>query len=273
MTGQQIRSPVLLACTVTLWFGLPAPAQLAPPNAAGVAFAHVHLNVADIEVHQQLWVDHFDGVVVKKGQLTTVKLPGMLVVLTERAPTAGSEGSVVDHFGFKVRNLAEILAAWRAAGLEVQSEFTGGEGSDNAFLLAPDGVKIEVQEDTRLAVKAAAYHVHFFTAEPVKLMDWYVDSFAAVKRERGTHRNTADVPGINLSFESSPAERAATQGRAIDHIGFEVDSLEVFCEILQERGITFQLAYRNIESLELAIAFFIDPSGVRIELTEGLDKY
>ena len=122
----------LIAGALALFLTLPAQAQLASPNEAGVSFAHVHLNVADIEVHKKLWVDHFDGVVVEKGPLTTVKIPGMLVVLTERPPTGTSEGTVMDHFGFKVRNISEVLAAWRAAGLEVQSEFTGAEGFDNA---------------------------------------------------------------------------------------------------------------------------------------------
>lgn len=43
--------------------------------------------------------------------------------------------------------------------------------------------------------------------------------------------------------------------------------------MLEARGITFQVPYREIASIELAIAFFTDPSGVRIELTEGFDKY
>ena len=72
----------LVAGALALLLTLPAQAQLASPNSDGVSFAHVHLNVADIEVHKKLWVDHFDGVVVEKGFLTTVKLPGMLVVLS-----------------------------------------------------------------------------------------------------------------------------------------------------------------------------------------------
>ena len=81
------------------------------------------------------------------------------------------------------------------------------------------------------------------------------------------------MPGINLSFNGSREERAPTQGRAIDHIGFEVDDLKAFCEMLEAHGITLQVAYRKILSIELAIAFFMDSSGVRIELTEGFDKY
>ena len=264
---------LLLIGAVALLLASPAQAQLAPPNAAGVTFAHVHLNVVDIEVHKRLWVEHFDGVVVQKGSLTTVKLPGMLIVLTEREPTGGSQGTVMDHFGFKVRDIEEVLAGWRAAGYEVQSEFTGAEGFANAYLMAPDGVRFELQEDTNLSAKAEGYHVHFWTSEFRELLDWYVEMFSAVPRARGSIETTADVPGMNMSFANCRTECAPTQGRAIDHIGFEVDNLEAFCEMLEQRGVEFQVSYRYIESIELAIAFFIDPSGVRIELTEGFDEY
>ena len=40
----------------------PARAQLSPMNAAGITYGHVHLNVADVEVHKKLWVDMFGGV-------------------------------------------------------------------------------------------------------------------------------------------------------------------------------------------------------------------
>jgi len=264
---------LLLAGATALLFTLPAHAQLAPPNAAGVTFAHVHLNVTDIDAHTKIWVEQFGGVAVQKGFLRTVKFPNMLVVFNGTAPTGGSQGTVMDHFGFKVRDIAEVLSGWRAAGFEVQTEFTGAEGFDNAYLIAPDGVKIELQEDTTLSVKAEAYHVHLFTPGHIKLMDWYIDMFSAVKRARGTHPNTADVPGMNLSFNGSRRERAPSQGRAIDHIGFEVDDLDAFAAMLQERGVEFQLMPRYIESIELKIAFFVDPSGVRIELTEGFAKY
>jgi catechol 2,3-dioxygenase-like lactoylglutathione lyase family enzyme len=251
----------------------PAQAQLAAPNDLGVTFAHVHLNVTDIEVHKRLWVEQFDGVVVQKGPLVTVKFPGQLVVFTERAPTGGSQGTVMDHFGFKVRNMAEVLASWRAAGLEVQSEFTGAEGFPNAYVVAPDGVRFELQEDPELTVKAEAYHIHFFSPDYLELLDWYVDVFGAVQAPRGTIQSTANLPGQNLSFANSREVREPTQGRAIDHIGFEVDNLEAFIERLEARGIEFQLGYTVVDSIELAIAFFVDPSGVRIELTEGMDEY
>ena len=152
---------LLLIAALVFLFASPAYAQLATPNEAGLRYGHVHLNVSDIEVHKKLWVEHFGGVVVQKGSLTAVRLSGMLVALTERDPTGGSQGTVMDHFGFKVRSLPAFLAKWRAAGLPVTSEFTGAEGFPNAFVMAPDEVRVELQEDQALAVEVAAYHIHF----------------------------------------------------------------------------------------------------------------
>jgi len=263
----------LLIATLALSIAPPAPVQLAPPNEAGVTFGHVHLNVRDIEVHKKLWVDHFGGTLVQKGPLTAIKLPGMLVALRQMEPTGGSEGTVMDHFGFKVRNLAEVLQKWRAAGYQVQREFKGTEGFPNAYLIGPDEVKIELQEDTALPVKASAYHLHFILGDHLKLRDWYADTFSLVKRKRGEH-DTADVPGMNLTFQTSRTPPTlGTKGRAIDHIGFEVRNLEAFCKKLEARGVKFDVAYRQVPAIGLAIAYLTDPAGVYIELTEGYDKY
>ncbi|MDP6686606.1 MAG: VOC family protein [Acidobacteriota bacterium] len=264
---------MLLASVVAFLVALPAHGQLATSNSAGVTFGHLHLNVADIEVHKKLWVEHFGGVVVQKGPLTTVRLPGTLIVLSKRVPSGDQEGSVLDHLGFKVPNLKEFLEGWRAAGYEVMREFTGVEDAPNAYLLAPDQVKIELQEETTLPVKAAAYHIHFFTNQYVELMDWYSGLFLLEPRARGLLRYTADAPGMNLSFSNSRTGRVATRGRSLDHIGFEVDDLEAFVKMLEARGIIFDVPYREVPSIELKIAFFTDPSGVYIELTEGFDKY
>lgn len=264
---------LLLALVLALSIFAPAHAQLAPPNPAGITFGHVHLNVRDIEVHKKLWADHFGGVVVQKGPLVAIKLPGMLIALRQAAPTGGSEGTVMDHFGFKVRNLAEALQAWRAAGYQVGREFTGAEGFPNAYLTGPDDLKLELQEDTSLPVKAAAYHLHFLLADYVKLRDWYVDMFSLVPRKRGTIATTADVPGMNLSFATSATPTAGTKGRTIDHIGFEIANLEAFCQKLEQRGVKFDVPFRNVPAIGLNIAYLTDPSGVYIELTEGYAKY
>lgn len=264
---------VLSSILMLLLLAGTAQAQLAVPNEAGLAYGHVHLNVTDMELHKQLWVEHFGGTVVVKGTLTAVRMPNMMVVLTDRDPTGGSQGTVMDHFGFKVRNIATFLAKWRAAGLPVGREFIGAEGQPNAYVMMPDDVYVELQEDQALPVEISPYHIHFYTPEFESLLAWYTELLNIDVRPRGSITSTTNVPGMNLSFANSNEPRLATKGRSIDHIGFEVDDLEAFCKLLEAKGIAFDVAYRDVPTIGLKIAFITDPSGVYIEFTEGFDEY
>lgn len=251
----------------------PATAQVAPYNEDGMTFGHVHLNVGDLEAHKDLWVEHFGGEVVERGPLTAIKWPQLILILSEREPTAGSMSTVMDHFGFKVHDLDPYLESWREAGLEVQAEFTGAEGFPNAYLMAPDSVRLEIQEDPELEEDVIGYHVHWFTPEYRELLDWYIDVFDVERYQRGSIETTANAPGMNLSFGDSDDPQLPTQGTAIDHIGFEFENLEAFVAELEEKGIELDVPVREIPSIGLKIAFLTDPSGVYLELTEGLDDY
>jgi hypothetical protein len=63
-----------------------------------------------------------------------------------------------------------------------------------------------------------------------------------------------------------------TRGRALDHIGFEVKDLKALCAKLEAAGVKFDVPYRQVPALGISIAFFTDPWGTYVELTEGLDK-
>ncbi|MBS1817655.1 MAG: VOC family protein [Acidobacteria bacterium] len=264
---------LFLSLALLLAVVAPARAQLSPMNAAGVTYGHVHLNVSDVEVHKKLFVEMFGGTFVQKGPLMAVKFPNMLIALAQKAPTGPSQGTVMDHFGFKVRSMPEMLAAVRAAGYTVQQEFTGAEGFPNAYFLGPDGLRVEMQEDKTLPAKAIPNHIHFFTPQFESLLDWYTDTFALAKRNRGTIKTTADAGTVNLSFQNSREPVVGTKGRVIDHIGFELKDLAGFVKQLEAKGIKFDVAYRDVPSIGLKIAYITDPTGVYIELTQGYTEY
>jgi catechol 2,3-dioxygenase-like lactoylglutathione lyase family enzyme len=251
----------------------PARAQLEPPNEAGVTMGHVHLNVRDIEAHKKFWVEQFGATLVQRERMPGVKLPGMLILFRQQRPDGGSEGTVMDHIGLKVRDLADVLKHCRAAGVQVQREFTGSEGFPNAYIIAPDDLKIELQQDTSLSVIAASHHLHYYVGEPLPLRDWYVKTFSLRAGKRGAHL-AADVPGMNLSFQPFKIPpTAGTKGRVLDHVGFEVKNLEEFCKKLEASGVKLDAPYRKVPSLGIASAYLTDPVGVYIELTEGLEDH
>ncbi|MGY8989913.1 MAG: VOC family protein [Flavobacteriales bacterium] len=49
--------------------------------------------------------------------------------------------------------------------------------------------------------------------------------------------------------------------------------MEAFYQNLVEKGVEFDVEFREIEGIAVKVAAFTDPSGVRVELTEGLDQY
>lgn len=260
-----------LAVVAVLSLPCVAQGQLAPPNDAGVRFAHVHLYVADADLHKALWPELLGGELVEEAGYAALRVPGALIFFTEQAPSAPSVGTAVNHVGFRVRDLDVVLAKWRALGYEVEAERTGGEGRPQASITMPNGARVELLEDPGLTTVSAMHHVHFYAPRPRDVLGWYTENFSGVPRARGTIETTADVPGSNLSFSESDGEVAPTPGTAIEHIGFEVEDIQAFAAMLESKGVEVEPFY--VESLDLWVAFLLDPNGARVEITQGLDHF
>src|SRR5439155_1497272 len=144
------------------------------------------LNVTDFDAQKKFFMDIFDAQPLKKDTLAGVKVGGMLIVFTKKTPDRGSEGDVMDHFGFKVKNTEETVNRAKAAGYET---------------------------------------------------------------------------------------RPILKGSSLDHVGFEVKDLEADCKKLEAAGSKFDVPYRRVPRIGVAIAFLTDPPGVYIELTGGLYAY
>ena len=265
----------LLLILLSATLAAPLSAQLEPPNEAGVTMGHVHLNVPDADLYRHMWIDHLGAKPLAREGLNGVKIPGLIILFREQTPSADMTDTALDHFGLFVRNRDELLEEWRGHGHEVGRVFTGSEGFPNAYLNGPGGFRMELQEDLDLPVIATPQHLHYITKHHLALQEWYQENFDAVFSHRGSH-DGVDLPGINFSLDPErrgPRGNEPTKGRIIDHIGFEVKNLEAFCKRLEAKGIVFDQPYRKVERIGLGLAFLTDPSGVYIELTEGLDQY
>ncbi len=239
-------------------------AQLPPANAAGVSAGHVHLMVRDPDAHKKVWVEALGAQVVTSGSLEMLKLPGIFLILGKAEPAEGSEGSSVDHFAFRAKDLPATKAKLTAAGIPLTRD-------DPAEIVAmfPDKVKVEFYAAPTLSVPLELFHFHFFTTDVDALRAWSVKHLGATSTTQGTATATS-VPGVNFSFRRTDKPQAPTKGRSLDHIGFEVKGLEAFCQKLAADGVTFDSPFRDVPRIGLKIAFVLDPAGTRIELTEGL---
>ena len=250
-----------------------------------VVHGHHHLNITDRAAHERFWGDTLGGVPTPWRDVHVFKFPNALVFLTDREPTGSTIGSVVNHIGFWVPDARATLATLRAAGYPIITArelpnanvdddgvlCPDGAGYCLGYVLAPDDVKVEIMGNRSQTMPIQNHHIHFNTPNVDELRAWYVEMFDAVPGMNGNFK-VADLPGVNLRF-SETAKMVGTQGRSLDHIGFEVDGLEALCQELEAKGVTFDRPYTRIDELGIAIAFFTDPDGTYIELTEGLDNY
>jgi hypothetical protein len=156
-----------------------------------------------------------------------------------------------------------------------------------AYFLGPDGVKIELVTndqkagDQKDAAPIVAHHIHFINKQYVEMQQWYMKAFDATLRAGQTDFFIgADLPGVGYSLNffrwegDQSITHVPTAGRVVDHVGFEVKNLEAFCKALEAKGIKAIRPYKKKDAAmnNIATATIMDPWGVSIELTEGLDK-
>ena len=147
-------------------------------------------------------------------------------------------------------------------------------GNSIAFALGPDEVKVELVEAKQQTAPIQLHHLHMFGQKNVEMQAWYVKTFGAKPRAAspGAAFVSADLPGVALNFTPASGPVVGTQGRAVDHIGFEVKNLEAFTKKLEADGIKLERPYTKVAALDISIAFIKDPWGTYIELTDGLDR-
>jgi catechol 2,3-dioxygenase-like lactoylglutathione lyase family enzyme len=247
-----------------------AAAQPYPFNEAGVTNGHWHLNSKDIAVNEKIFVG-MGGKAFVAGGRHRVLFPGVMIILDAAPgtppPTAGSQGSTVNHVGFVVNDVQARVAEWKAKGVAV---LPGNNGRlDQAYVETPDGLRIEILENKNQPMPIQSEHVHFFLPEAVipQSQAWYGKIFGA---KAGTRANApiADIPGVQLRFAKAETAQAPTKGRVLDHIGFDVKDLKAFIKTnLEANSVKLDRPY-SVNDSGIGIAFVTDPWGTNIEINE-----
>src|SRR5687767_6476052 len=253
-----------------------------------VVYGHHHFNTTDMAAQKRFFVETLGGKLATIGanNLEVIEFPNVFLFFRPmQAPTGGMIGSTVNHVGFSVPDLRPIVAKLKANGfkmitsdsvaatVKVTDDIAAASPTTNiAFVLGPEDIKVELVEVKAQQAPIQLHHVHFFGQQRAEMQAWYAKTFGAAAQPANPNQAfvTAQLPGVTLSFSPSPAPTVATQGRALDHIGFEVKNLEAFTKKLEADGIPLTVSYRTVAALNIAIAFIQDPWGTNIELTEGL---
>jgi catechol 2,3-dioxygenase-like lactoylglutathione lyase family enzyme len=236
MVNSTSRTLVALVFATTLT-GSTAAAQPAPFNEAGMTMGHWHIVSKDVEANKKLFLA-MGGKLFMPGGNPVVMFPGIYInlVLNAEKGDGGTEGSVINHVGFIVDNVQQRVAQWKMAGVSVLPGLNNRH--DQAFVVTPDGVRIEILEDKTQKMPIRHEHVHLSLPESEipKAQAWYAKTFGGTI---GTRNNApvVDLPGAQIRFARADAKQAPTRGRVLDHIGFDVKDHAAAVKKLEADGI------------------------------------
>jgi hypothetical protein len=175
-----------------------------------------------------------------------------------------------------VPNLEASLTKWKGAeswwkegnwGLKVQPGTKPGQ----AFVTTPAGTKCEILEDKSLKVPIVFDHVHYYIQESrLKDMEDYYQKMFGAKPVKG-EPDTFSMPGGKLVFTKSDTQRADTEGRSLNHIGFNMlnaDVLKAFAGTLEAKG-----AHPKYENSSMGMIQIVDGFGTHVEITKAQGGY
>ena len=234
-----------------LWQVGVCEAQLAKNNEMGVTLGHIHVIGPERAKETKSWLT-LGGQLGNNisGDNESAYFPGIVILLGNGKNVGGSEGSVVDHIGFRVQNLEISEAKWKAANWGLKEQKSAATKPGQAFWLTSSGVKLEILEDKSLKVPIVFDHIHFYASESIlkEEEDYYTLGFGA-KPVRG-EPDTFSLPGGKLVFSKSATPTVSPTGRSLDHIGFEIAGshagLEAFSKKLEASSeIKWQSKYHK----------------------------
>lgn len=209
---------------------------------------HVHVAASHAGEAIKWYTQHLDCKALD-GRDKAIDCGGMNVAFVERQSVGSSQGTGVNHISFSYPDVRKKMKALedvgvRGSGVRLQRFEDGATLHalpglyEHGFVFDPWGTRIELVGD---ANRHGFHHVHLQSADPDAALDWYADVMGG---ERGKFKGKLEgvrFDDVWLLIEQYPEGRpAATDERAIDHIGFAVADLDAAAMAMRNKGANVQ---------------------------------
>ena len=277
MTITLPRVTLVLPVVAALLVAMPATSTNAV--AAEAEYHHVHITSFAPAVSVRWYTEHLDCQPIADRD-DAADCHGVEVTFVPQATQGSTQGTGVNHISFSYADLTAKMeelesVGSRGSGVRLQ-RFEGGEMVREApglfkygFIFDPWGTRIELVED---ADYLGFHHIHLSSTDPDATLSWYQSVLGG---ERDSLRGRLD--GLRygdiwlLAMEHEEGIPAATEGRAIDHIGFVVDDLGNAATEMRSAGAEFQQEPTVPENARTSAqrAFIYGPDNVRLAVVES----
>ena len=234
-------------------------------------FTHAHLRVPEGQQEEvAAWYNEVLG-----GELDEIG-PGPVIrhhngfvgTMANDGMAGDGADSVLDHVGIAVPDVRATVELARELGGEIRTEPQEGvTASLISHITDPWGGRFELLQDP---VYTGINHVHLFASDADAMSDWFLRVFGGTyDEERGRsqfHTILYDNVWVHITQAADDDQRTPSRYSAMDHIGFQVPSLDDFRDALRESGYEPYLERPNPPGADLM--FFEGPDGLHVEMTE-----
>lgn len=256
---RSIARPFLLLVLAFLPF-------LAQAQTRTLMYDHVHIAVPDPQAAAQWYLENIGGEFID-GRTDRLLFGTTRIMFLEGENAQPSAGSVVDHLGFSVPDLAATVSKLQAAGATSEGEIRDVPNLFKlAFLVDPWGVRLEMLEDPQ---HPGFHHLHLRSPDPEASLQWYQNTFGGVRTNLRGRLDGILYPG-NVWLLVTRGDAVPSEGTAINHIGWRAPDTASTVTDLTAKGVTFTSEAREMTLPNGLIEFFYvaGPDGARIELVQ-----
>ena len=240
---------------------------------------HLHIALSNTSEAVSWYEEHLDCEAIA-GREDAVNCGNTEIEFFLAQTVGGRQGTGVDHFGFSVPDLDAKMAELESVGVRGSGvrlvRFEDGSLVRDipglfkiAFITDPWGTKIELVQDEDLL---GFHHIHLNSVDPAAALDWYNQVLGG---EPASLKGMLDGVLFDdiwlLATEYTDGRPGITQGRTIDHIGFEVADLDEAAVQINRLSVEFRqepMVPDNARS-SAKQAFILGPDGVMIAIVES----
>jgi catechol 2,3-dioxygenase-like lactoylglutathione lyase family enzyme len=236
-------------------------------------FDHIHLNEPAAEA-SQWWEKNIPGGRRITEAPNRIMYGAVRLMFLSPRSRGGSDGSVIEHLGFSVPDLDATMRALAAIDTKVIEPVRDTPGLyKTALIESPWGTRIQLVQDRELL---GLHHVQLRSRDAEGMYAWLLDKFGG---ERTRIKGQVDsvkysgIPGFTTVYIVAAAgPSVASQGRAIDHIGWRsIGTINDTKAMLEGKSVrlTTQPVPLNLPNGPSINYFYVaGPDGARIEIVE-----
>jgi len=234
-------------------------------QAETLPYDHVHLAAPDQAKAVEWYQRMFGGQPTSEGK-DRVLFGRTRFIWLKSDSARPSAGSTIDHIGFSVADVDAKLNELATAGVAVVTPAREMPGGMRLGVVEdPWGVRIEVLQDPE---RLGFHHVHLRAADPSAALSWYQQRFGG---ERTTLKG--GVEGLKYGemlvlVQKAETVPAASAGRALDHVGWRVASLDATLADLKGIKVLQGATELQLATGKVHFAFVEDPNGTKIEIVQ-----